>query len=101
MKRVFVIKHDADGVIGVVTNKKQAVKIILDCCRKYDWRPYADESGIYSDICKQLKKSYVAFIELSYLIDGSSYTGQEGEGLQADFEIEEIELNRLNIGKKE
>ena len=91
MKRVYVIKAQEDGVIGVATNRKQAVNMISDYCARYNWKLLEDNKWLYSKINNQLKKRLTAFLAVSFK------SKHDEQWQNTEFEVEEVELNKLNM----
>jgi hypothetical protein len=91
MKRVYVIKSLDDGVIGVATNRKQVVGIILSYTRRYQWETLEDGPWIYRKIDNQLRKKLTAFVTMAI----RTRHNQEWENLE--LEIEEMNINQLNM----
>tara|TARA_R100000781_G_scaffold112221_2_gene79289 strand:- start:248 stop:523 length:276 start_codon:yes stop_codon:yes gene_type:complete len=91
MKRVYVIKSQDDGVIGVATNRKQAVDLILNYTNRYKWELLEDSKWLYSQINSQLRTKLTAFITVVFK---SSYSERM---VETEIEVEEVELNKLNM----
>tara|TARA_R100000655_G_scaffold91958_1_gene132958 strand:+ start:78 stop:353 length:276 start_codon:yes stop_codon:yes gene_type:complete len=91
MKRVYVIKSQDDGVIGVATNRKQAVDLILNYTNRYKWELLEDSKWLYSQINNQLRTKLTAFITVVFK---SSYSERM---VETEIEVEEVELNKLNM----